>query len=87
MTLDELLKQNATWLDQALKRPVFDKVDDRTVKLPEDLRQRRITALSSRIDDLTKRKAAADAAYDQAIAREKAELEGLQAQKPATTPP
>ena len=84
MTLDELLKQNAALLDQALKRPVFDKVDDRTVKLPEDLRQRRITALSSRIDDLTKRKAAA---YDQAIAREKAELERLQAQKPPTTPP
>ena len=41
MKLDELLKQNATWLEQAKKRRVFDKVDEKATKFPEEQLARR----------------------------------------------
>jgi hypothetical protein len=86
MTLDELLKQNAAWLEQALTRPVFDKVDDKTIKFPEEQREQRMAELKVRIKDLSRRKEEAAASYDRAIALEKAELENLSAQKPPTAP-
>ena len=87
MTLDELLKQNAAWLEQTLKRPVFDKVDDKTTKLPDEQRERRMAELKARIADLSRRKQEVAASYDRAIALEQAELKNLEAQKPPTVRP
>ena len=77
MTLDELLKKNAAWLDQALKRRFFDKIDEKVIKFPEEQRERRMSELKARIDHLSRRKAEAVAAYDRAIARETEELESV----------
>ena len=71
MSLDKLLKENAAWLDQALKRRVFDKVDEASLNFPEEQRQRRITDLQARINDLSLRKEETVASYDRAIALEK----------------
>lgn len=87
MTLDELLKQNAAWLEQTLKRPLFDKVDEKAIKFPEEQRGRRMKELKTRIGELSRRKEEAAASYDRAIALEKAELESLEAQRPPSTPP
>lgn len=86
MTLDDLLTQNAAWLEQAMKRRVFDKVDANTIKFPEQQRERRMAELKTRIDGLTRRKEEALASYDRAIALEKAELANLSAQKPPAAP-
>lgn len=83
MKLDELLKQNATWLEQAKKRRVFDKVDESATKFPEEQRARRKADIEMRIDALTRRKEDAIASFDRAIASEKAELEALRTQKSA----
>ncbi len=87
MTLDELLKQNAAWLEQTLKRPLFDKVDEIAIKFPEEQRERRMQELKTRIGELSRRKEEAAASYDRAIALEKAELESLEAQRPPSAPP
>jgi hypothetical protein len=84
MTLDELLKQNAAWFDEALKRPAFDKVDSRTANFPQQQRMRRIAELEARVEHLSRRKEEANAAYDRAIAAENAELEDLKRQQPPT---
>ncbi|MGQ0445496.1 MAG: hypothetical protein ACT4O2_10325 [Beijerinckiaceae bacterium] len=87
MTLDELLRQNATWLEQTLRRPLFEKVDEKVIKIPEEQRERQMRQQRERIDDLTRRKEEAAASYDQAIALEKAVLESLEAQRPPGMPP
>jgi hypothetical protein len=84
MSLDKLLKENAAWLEEAVKRRVFDKVDDATIKFPEEQRQRRMAELKARIENLSRRKEEAAASYDRVIALEKAELESLQGQTPPT---
>ena len=84
--LDDLLKQNKTWLEQALKRPLFDKVDKKATDFPEEQRQRLIAESKERIKGLTERQEAAVASYNRAIALEKAELDRLSAQKPPTAP-
>ena len=84
MTLDDLLKQNADFINKALKRRLFDKVDDKVANLPEDQRRRRMGELKARIADLSQRKEEAIAAYDRAIVQEKAELDKLAVQKPLT---
>jgi hypothetical protein len=86
MTLDKLLKENAAWLDQAAKQRVFDRIDERTLALPEAQRQQRIADLKARIDTLAQRKADAAASYDRVIALEKAELDSLMAEKPPQAP-
>ena len=83
MKLDELLKQNATWLEQAKKRRVFDKVDENATKFPDEQRARRKADIEARIDALARRKEDAIASYDRAIEGEKAELELLRTQKSA----
>jgi hypothetical protein len=84
MTLDELLKKNAAWLEQALKRRMFEKVDAKAIDFPEEQRERRMSELKTRIDDLSRRKAEAEAAYDRAIARERDELEAVKREKSPT---
>jgi len=81
MKLDELLKQNATWLEQAKKRRVFDKVDEKAAKFPEEQLARRKAQIEVRIDALARRKEDAIASFDRAIANEKAELDALRPQK------
>lgn len=81
MKLEELLKQSATWLEQAKKRRVFDKVDENATKFPEEQRARRKADIEARIDALARRKEDAIASYDRAIENEKAELELLRSQK------
>jgi hypothetical protein len=86
MTLDKLLKENAAWLEQLVKQPLLDKVDAAALALPETQRQQRIADLKARIEALSFRREKAIAAYDSAIAQEKAELDGISGVKP-TTPP
>lgn len=86
MTLDKLLKENAAWLEQVMKQPVLDKVDAAALALPETQRQQRIADLKTRIEALSVRREKAIAAYDNAIAQEKAELDSLAGTKPGITP-
>lgn len=86
MTLDKLLKDNAAWLEQLTKQPVLDKIDAAALALPETQRQQRIADLKARIDALSFRREKAIAAYDGAIAQEKAELDILSGIKPVTPP-
>ena len=81
MKLDELLKQSASWLDQAKKRRVLDKVDENATKFPEEQLARRKMEIETRIGALVRRKEDAIASFDRAIANEKAELEALRTQK------
>jgi hypothetical protein len=62
---------------------MFDKVDETTLKFPEEMRKRRIEELASRITELSRRKEEAAASYDRVIALEQSELDGLKNQKPA----
>jgi hypothetical protein len=71
MTLDELLKQNKAWLEQALKRPLFDQVDEKAIDFPEEQRKRRIAEGEGRSKALSRRKEEAAASFDRAIALEK----------------
>ena len=87
MTLDELLKQHTAWLEQAMKRRPFEKVDQAATKFPEEQRQRRLAELKVRIGELQRRKKEAAASYDRAIALEEAELKVVDAQTPPTPPP
>ncbi len=82
MTLDDILKNNAKWLEQALKRRPFEKVDDSVLKSADESRERRIEELKMRIGDLERRKASAVSSYDRAIAQEQAELDALSKEKP-----
>lgn len=77
MALDDILKKNMDWLEQALKRPMFDKVDEKILRISDEQRERRMGELKSRIDALARRKDEAVAAYDRAIAAEQAELDAL----------
>lgn len=87
MTLDKLLKENAAWLEQLTKQPVLnDKVDPAVLALPETQRQQRIADLKARIDALSFRREKAIAAYDGAIAQEKAELDIISGIKPVIPP-
>lgn len=86
MTLDKLLKENAAWLEQLAKQPVLDRVDATALALPETQRQQRIADLKARIEALSFRREKAIAAYDNAIAQEKAELDVISGARP-TTPP
>ena len=86
MKLDELLKQNAAWLEQATKLRMFDKVDDKATNFPEEQRQRRMADLKARIGALSQRKEEVVASYDRAIELEEAELKALSAQKPVPAP-
>jgi hypothetical protein len=83
-TLDEIIKRANDLLAQASERQVLGKVDDSTVRLPDEQRDSRIAALNTRIADLMQRQADVAASYDRAIALEKAELEKLKAQVPPT---
>jgi L-lactate utilization protein LutC len=83
-TLDEIIKGANDLLAQASKRQVFGKVDNSTVRLPDEQRDRRIAELNTRIADLTQRKADVAASYSRAIALEQFELEALKAQMPPT---
>ncbi len=87
MTLDKLLKENAAWLEQLVKQPLLDKVDAAALALPETQRQQRIADLKARIEALSFRREKAIAAYDSAIAQEKAELDSISGVKPTTPPP
>jgi len=87
MTLDELLKQNALWLEQAKKRRVFDRVDEKAAKFPEEQRERRKAQIETRIGELARRREDAIAAFDRAIASEKAELDALRPQKSTAANP
>jgi alkanesulfonate monooxygenase SsuD/methylene tetrahydromethanopterin reductase-like flavin-dependent oxidoreductase (luciferase family) len=87
MTLDGLLKQHTAWLEQAMKRPPFGKVDEAATKFPEEQRQHRMAELRARIGDLNRRKVEAAGSYDRAIALEEAELKAIDAQRPPTPPP
>jgi hypothetical protein len=82
MDLDKLLNENAAWLDAALKRPVFDKVDPATLNFPEEHRQRRVAELKQRIDDLSRRQEETMAAYERAKADDMAELKSLEDSRP-----
>ena len=84
MTLDKLLKDNAAWLEKVMKQPVLDKVDAAALALPETQRQQRIADLKGRIEALSARRSKTLAAYDNAIAQEKAELDSLSGAGPAT---
>jgi hypothetical protein len=86
MTIDKLMNDASTWIEQALKRQIFDKVDGATLKFPEEMRERRIAELGSRIAELSRRKEEAVASYDRVIALEQSELDSLN-QKPATPAP
>ncbi len=86
MNLDELLKQNAEWLEQALRRRLFDNVDAETANFPQEQRERRIEELKRRIEELSQRKEELDASYERAIELEKAELNNLSAQQPPVVP-
>jgi hypothetical protein len=77
MTLDELLKQNAAWLEQAAKQRMFAKVDDAAINFPEEQRQRRREAIEARIAALSQRKGEVAASYDRTIELEKQELKAL----------
>jgi hypothetical protein len=83
MSLDKLLKENAAWLDQAVKRRVFDKVDEAAVNFPEEQRRHRMAELQSRIKDLSLRKEETVASYDRAIALETTELQNLEKAAPS----
>jgi hypothetical protein len=87
MTLDKLLKENAAWLEQLTKQPVLGKIDAAALALPETQRQQRIADLKARIEALSFRRDKAIAAYDSAIAQEKAELDGISGVKPTPPPP
>ena len=87
MKLDELLKQSATWLEQAKKRRVFDKVDENATKFPAEQLARRKIEIETRIGALARRKEDAIASFDRVIANEKAELDALRTQKSATGVP
>ena len=86
MTLDELLKQNAAWLEQATKLRMFDKVDDKAINFPEEQRQRRMADLKARIGALSQRKEEVVASYDRAIELEEAELKALSDQGAVAAP-
>lgn len=86
MSLDKLLETNKAWLEETLKRRIFDKVDEKTIKFPEEQRERRREELRARISELSRRKEEVAASYDRAIALEKAELEALEAQRSASAP-
>ena len=83
-TLDEIIKAANDLLAQASERQVFGKVDNSTVRLLDDQRDRRIAEQERRIANLTQRAADVAASYDRAIALEKDELEKLKAQVPPT---
>jgi hypothetical protein len=84
MTIDKLMNDASKWFEQALKRPMFDNVDGTTLKFPEEMRERRIAELASRITELSRRKEEAAASYDRVIALEQSELDSLKNQNPAT---
>lgn len=83
-TLDEIIKAANELLAQASERQVFGKVDNSTIRLPDEQRDRRIAELNTRIAHLMERQADVAASYDRAIALEKDELEKLKAQVPPT---
>ena len=83
-TLDEIIRAANDLLAQASERQVLGKVDNSTVRLPDQQRGDRIALLNTRIANLTQRKADVAASYDRAIALEKDELEKLKAQVPPT---
>lgn len=83
MTLDEPMKQNAEWLEQALKRRFFEKVDAKAIDFPREQRERLISEFKTHIDDLSRRQAETVAAYDRAIARERDELDRVQSERPS----
>jgi hypothetical protein len=82
MALDKLLQDSAAWLDTAVKRRVFEKVDQATMKFPDEQRARRAADVQARIAVLTQSREAAVASYDKAIALEQAELDTLQKPRP-----
>jgi hypothetical protein len=84
-TLDEIIKEANELLAQAGERQVFGKVDNSTIRLPDEQRKSRIAQLNARIADLEKRRDDVAASWDRAIADEKAELEKLKAQVPPTS--
>jgi hypothetical protein len=77
MSLDKLLKENAAWFEKALKQQPFEQVGETALNFTEEQRQRRMTELKSRVEELGRRKEEAIASYDQAISVELAELESL----------
>lgn len=81
MTLDDLLKKHAAWLEQALQRRLFEKVDAKAISFAQEQRERRMSELKTRIDDLSRRKSETVAAYDRAIARERDEFEAVKREK------
>jgi hypothetical protein len=87
MSLDKLLTEYVTLLDETKKRRPFENVGERDVNFPKELRQRRMVELKSRIEHLKRRKEEAVASYDRAIALEEAEFKAIDAQRPPTPPP
>ena len=86
MTLDELLKQGFSFLDQVQKAVIPDNIDPNAAGFHDEYRKRRIANLKANIDALSQRRDNAVRAYDQAIAAEQAELESLSRQAPMVAP-
>jgi hypothetical protein len=86
-TLDDALAGASKLLEQLSKQQLFGKVDASTARLPDEQRDRRIADLTTRIANLTQRKADLVASYDGAIAVEQRELDTLKAQATPVTPP
>ena len=87
MTIDKIMNDASAWFEQTLKRRMFDKVDETTLKFPEEMRERRIAELASRVAVLSRRKEEAVASYERVIALEQTELDSLKNQKPTTPSP
>lgn len=77
MALDDIIKEHTAWLDEATRRPIFQRVTAADTGFPQELRDRRAKELAASIDALGRRRAETDARYAAAIASYKAELEAL----------
>src|SRR5438128_2653982 len=78
MDINEILKQQQSWLDkmrQMTTKPIDPK---EATQLPLELKQQRIAEYKTKIDQLTRRKEELIRSYDAAIAQHKTAMAGLQ---------
>lgn len=87
MTLDDILKEHAAWMDQASRQPLFAKVSEKDIAFPEDLRNRRAAEITAAIDALSKRRDETVSLYEAAIDGYKKELEALKSAPAAASAP
>lgn len=86
MSLEKLLKESAAQLEQLMKQPVLDRIDAAALALPETQLKQRIADLDARIAALIIRRDTAIAAFDAAIAGDKAERDRLTSASPPVPP-